>query len=197
MSNEREEQYSFSIDSNIPVTTKVQVIELLNHTLATTVDLKTQLKLASWNVTGRNSKPLQELFSEMAVELEEYIDICAERITDLGGLAVASVRVAAELSQLPEYPHNILDGYDHVTAVVQRLTVYAQSLQHGSVQIAERGDVDTSFLYMEVFWAIEQRLWLLQTHLQASAQENEIEVVQSSAITTSKEQTQALEFVVY
>ena len=188
MSNDPLEQYFFPTSSNIPVTTKVQVIELLNHTLATTVDLKTQLKLAYWNVTGSNSKPLQELFAEMAAELEEYIDICAERITDLGGLAVATARVAAELSQLPEYPHNILDGCDHVTAVAQRLTVYAQSLLHGSVQIAKWGDVDTSFLYVEVFRVIEQRLWLLQAHLQASAQENETAAVKRSAIANSKQQ---------
>ena len=50
---------------------------------------------------------------------------------------------------------------------------------------------------MEVFRAIEQRLWLLQAHLQASAQENETAAVKRSAIANSKQQAQALEFVVY
>lgn len=178
MSHDRKQQCFFPTSSEIPVATKVQVIELLNHTLAITVDLKTQVKHAQWNVvTGSNHEPLQEVFAEMATQLEEYIDIFAEQIKANGGLALATARVAAELSTLPEYPHHILDGFEHVMALARQLRLYTQLLLHGSEQTAKWGDFDTAQLYMEVFRVIEQRLWLLQAHLQAAlAQEDDLAI---------------------
>jgi len=60
---------------------------------------------------------LHEMFDEMAGELEEYIDMLAERITALGGLAMGTARIAAEGSRslcwiLPEYPLDTWDGKD-------------------------------------------------------------------------------------
>ena len=59
------------------------------------------------------------------------------------------------------------------------------------LQAATANRYRNSFLYMEVFRAIEQRLWLLQAHLQASAQEKETVAVKRSAIANSKQQAQA------
>lgn len=168
-SNEHNRQWFFPTASEISVATKMQVIALLNFTLATTVDLKTQIKQAQWNVVvGSNCEPLQELFADMAIQLEEYIDMFAERIKILGGRAIVTSRVAAELSMLPEYPHHILNDFEHVTAVAQRLILWAGSLLQGSLQADKWGDAETTQVYTEVFRVIEQRLWLLEAHLQAA-----------------------------
>lgn len=169
MSNTPHHSCFVSTSSELPATTKVQAIAILNSTLATAVDLKTQIKQAQWNVvTGNNCKPLQELFAEIATQLEEYTDIFAERLKALGGLAIATARVVAELSILPEYPYHTLDGIEHVEALVERLTLWARSLLQESLQIADWGDRETSELYLEVFEMIEQRLWLLQAYLQVA-----------------------------
>ncbi|MGL5877418.1 MAG: ferritin-like domain-containing protein, partial [Xenococcaceae cyanobacterium] len=39
-----------------------EVVKLLNQTLAATLDLKTQVKQAHWNVKGMNFYQLHELF---------------------------------------------------------------------------------------------------------------------------------------
>lgn len=168
MSHNYHQQCVLPTQIELPTATKVQVIAILNLTLATTVDLRTQVKHAYWNITGNNCAPLQELFADMAAELEEYIDIFAERITDLGGLATTTTRVAAELSLLPEYPHGILDSLAHVIAVSQHLKLCAQLLIKESVETAKWGDFVTSDLYAEVAQVLEQRLWLLLAHLQAA-----------------------------
>ncbi|MDV2996926.1 MAG: DNA protection during starvation protein [Chroococcidiopsis sp. SAG 2025] len=166
--------YSLLNLNEISVATKVQVIELLNRTLATTIDLKTQIKQAQYNaIAGDNCEPLQELFAEMATQLEEYIDIFAFWLTAYRGLARATAKVAAERSQLPEYPHDTTESSEHVAAVAQRLALYAQLLLQFSIQTAQWGDVETSALYEEVLQVIEQRLWLLSAPWSAVAQGDE------------------------
>ncbi|MBD1904152.1 DNA starvation/stationary phase protection protein Dps [Funiculus sociatus GB2-A5] len=159
--------YPTSID--IAPETRSKLIELLNQTVATTLDLKTQVKQAHWNVKGMDFYQLHLLFDELATELEEFIDLFAERVTALGGLAMGTVRTAANVSMLPEYPFDILDGKDHITALSDRFAPYAKSLRQNIDASAELGDADTADLYTEVSRVIDKRLWFLEAHLQASA----------------------------
>ena len=154
---------------DMPAATRSNIVELLNATLATTLDLKTQVKQAHWNVKGMDFNQLHLLFDEMATELEEYIDLVAERVTALGGLAVGTARAAAADSILPEFPFDILDGKDYVTALADRYAPYAQHLRVAIDKAAELGDADTADLYTEISRAIDKRLWFLEAHLQGSA----------------------------
>jgi starvation-inducible DNA-binding protein len=92
---------------DIPTDARKQIVVLINQTLAATSDLKSQVKQAHWNVKGSDFYQLHELFDEIAGEIEEYVDMFAERITALGGYAMGTVRMAAENSILPEYPTEI------------------------------------------------------------------------------------------
>ncbi len=159
--------YSTRID--IPAEIRSQVIEILNQTLAATTDLKTQVKQAHWNVKGMDFYQLHELFDEIATEVEEFTDKFAERITALGGYAVGTVRAAAEQSFLPEYPFDINDGKAHVTALADRLAIFAKSLREAINKTDELNDMDTNDLYVEVSRVIDMRLWFLEAHLQATA----------------------------
>ena len=57
---------------DVPPEVQVEVIDLLNQTLATTLDLKTQVKQAHWNVKGMQFYQLHQLFDEIATQLEKY-----------------------------------------------------------------------------------------------------------------------------
>ncbi|WP_147696040.1 DNA starvation/stationary phase protection protein Dps, partial [Vogesella mureinivorans] len=92
---------------------------------------------AHWNVKGMDFYQLHLLFDELATELEEFIDLFAERVTALGGLAMGTVRTAANVSMLPEYPFDILDGKDHITALSDRFAPYAKSLRQNIDASAE------------------------------------------------------------
>ncbi|BAZ12243.1 DNA starvation/stationary phase protection protein Dps [Calothrix sp. NIES-4071] len=154
---------------DIPTDARKQIVVLLNKTLAATSDLKSQTKQAHWNVKGSDFYQLHELFDEIAGELEEYVDMFAERITALGGYAMGTVRMAAENSILSEYPTEILTGMEHVTSLAERFGPYAKHLREAIDTTDELGDVDTSDLYTEVSRTIDKRLWFLEAHLQASS----------------------------
>jgi starvation-inducible DNA-binding protein len=153
---------------DIPESDRAQIIEILNKTLAATLDLKTQVKQAHWNVKGKDFYQLHEMFDEMAGELEEYVDMVAERVTALGGLALGTARVAAQESILPEYPFDILEGMEHVTALADRFAPYAKHLRESIAKTDDLGDADTADLYTEISRTIDKRLWFLEAHLQPS-----------------------------
>ncbi|MEA5471398.1 DNA starvation/stationary phase protection protein Dps, partial [Spirulina sp. 06S082] len=99
---------------------RTQVVIILSQTLASSLDLKTQTKQAHWNVKGMDFIQLHELFDEMAGELEEFVDMVAERITALGAIAKGTARVAAKASILPEYPLDAVSGKEHLIALADR-----------------------------------------------------------------------------
>jgi starvation-inducible DNA-binding protein len=157
---------------DIPAEKRSQIVSLLNQTLAATSDLKSQVKQAHWNVKGSDFYQLHEMFDEIAGELEEYVDMIAERVTALGGYAMGTVRMAATSSILPEYPVDILIGIDHVTALADRFASYGKHLRDASEKTDDLGDLDTSDLYIEVSRTVDKRLWFLEAHLQAPATHN-------------------------
>ena len=144
---------------------RVKVIDTLNQTLAATLDLKTQVKQAHWNVKGMEFHQLHLLFDEMAGELEGYVDMVAERVTALGGIALGTARIAATNSILPEYAIDAVIGVEHITALADRYAAYGQHVRRAIDITDELGDADTADLYTEISRTIDQRLWFLEAHL--------------------------------
>ena len=159
----KQKTYSTRIDLAEDV--RVKVIEILNQTLAATLDLKTQTKQAHWNVKGENFYQLHELFDTMSGELEEYVDMVAERVTALGGTALGTARIAASESILPEYPLDAVSGIEHITALADRYGAYGKHVREAIDSTGDLGDADTSDMYTEISRTIDKRLWFLEAHL--------------------------------
>ncbi|HWC59865.1 MAG TPA: DNA starvation/stationary phase protection protein Dps, partial [Verrucomicrobiae bacterium] len=111
-----EKSVMYETENDLPQKVRVELIALVNRRLADVIDLQLQLKQAHWNVKGPNFIGLHELFDKIAESVEDYVDMVAERIVQLGGIAEGTVRTAAVRSQLEEYPLTIADGMAHVEA---------------------------------------------------------------------------------
>src|SRR6201997_4647937 len=111
----------FKTKNDLPESTRVKVIELLNAQLADCKDLQTQVKQAHWNVKGPHFIGLHELFDKINESVDEYVDEIAERAVQLGGVAEGTARVVAKRSSLNEYPATAVDGRSHVEAVSSAL----------------------------------------------------------------------------
>ena len=151
---------------DIPQRVRTQVGEILNQTLADTLDLKMQFKQAQWNVKGMHFYQLYQLFEEIATKLEVYVDMVAQRATTLGLVAVGTVRNSAQKSRIPEYSLKVADGQDHLTELAERLALYAKSVRKAIAQTADLGDRDTSDIYTEISRTADKYLWFLEAHLQ-------------------------------
>jgi starvation-inducible DNA-binding protein len=69
----------------LPEAIRVEVISLLNQRLAACIDLQLQCKQAHWNVKGPTFIALHELFDKIDEDVENYSDLLAERVVQLGG----------------------------------------------------------------------------------------------------------------
>jgi starvation-inducible DNA-binding protein len=157
----------FKTKNDLPETTRIKVIELLNARLADCKDLQTQIKQAHWNVKGPHFIGLHELFDKINEEVDEYVDEIAERAVQLGGVAEGTARVVAKRSTLPEYPLNIADGRSHVDALSSALAAFGKGARKAIDDTDELGDKDTADLFTEVSRGIDKWLWFVEAHLQA------------------------------
>jgi len=117
----------YETENDISLKRRSELNALMNQRLADAVDLQMQMKQAHWNVKGPNFIGLHELFDKVARPVETYVDMIAERIVQLGGIAEGTVRVAASRTRLPEYPLAIADGMAHVEAVARALSTFGQA----------------------------------------------------------------------
>ena len=157
---------SFHTSVDIPATERAKVVKVLNQHLADAADMWSQAKQAHWNVKGPDFWQLHKLFDEVAGEAADWADLCAERVTALGGFATGTVRMAAAGSSLPEFPADITDSMDYVRAVAVRLAAFSNSAREAIDATDKLGDANTADLFTEISRCADKYLYFLEAHLQ-------------------------------
>ena len=158
----------YETENDIPKEARVELIALMGQRLADVTDLQLQLKQAHWNVKGPHFIGLHELFDKIAGEIEDYVDMIAERIVQLGGIAEGTVRVAAARSRLEEYPLAIAEGRAHVEAVARALSTFGRAARVTIEEASALEDADTADLFTEISRGIDKWLWFVEAHSQAT-----------------------------
>src|SRR5205807_5339427 len=158
----------YETENDISQNRRVEISALLNQRLADAVDLQTQMKQAHWNVKGPHFIGLHELFDQIDEAVEGYVDLIAERIVQLGGVAEGTVRVAAERSRLEEYPLDIADGQAHVEAVSKALSTFGHEARKTIDEADDLDDADTADMFTEISRGIDKWLWFVEAHSQAA-----------------------------
>ena len=96
---------------------RAESCRLLNEILADSMMLYAMYKKHHWLVAGPTFYQLHLLFDKHAEEQLELIDLLAERVQSLGGIAVGDPRHAAELTTIERPPN----GAEDVPAMIHRL----------------------------------------------------------------------------
>jgi starvation-inducible DNA-binding protein len=152
--------------NDLPETTRRQMIDLLNARLADAIDLQTQTKHAHWNVKGPHFISLHELFDKVNEDVEDYIDLIAERAVQLGGAVEGTARSVAKRSTLAEYPVKGGAGRQHVDALSSALAAFGK-LVRAAVHESDRvNDDDTNDIFIEISRGVDKWLWMVEAHLQ-------------------------------
>lgn len=159
---------TYATKNDLPEPVRSQAIDLLNARLADAVDLMLQAKHAHWNVKGSTFFSLHELFDKVAEDIEDYVDLIAERAVQLGGVARGTADVAAKNTSLVRYPETAVDGSEHVEALSSALSAFGKSVRAAIETSAGWGDADTSDLFTEVSRGVDKWLWFVEAHTQRS-----------------------------
>jgi starvation-inducible DNA-binding protein len=169
---EAAESSLFPTKNDLPAATRARVVELLNQQLADCIDLQTQCKQAHWNVKGLSFIGLHKLFDDINTDVEEYVDLVAERVVQLGGVAEGTARCVAERSTLREYPLEISSGRDHVDALSTALATFGRACRSGIEELDELGDADGADILTEISRGVDKWLWFVEAHQQVREEES-------------------------
>jgi starvation-inducible DNA-binding protein len=146
--------------------TRVESCGLLNQILADSMILFSLYKKHHWLVRGHTFYQLHLLLDKHAAEQLELIDMIAERIQTLGGIAIADPRHVAEVTVLPRPP----DGAEEVPAMLSRL-LEGHELIIAGVRAAvtatgrNRDDGTNDLLMSDVLRRHELQVWFVAEHL--------------------------------
>ena len=157
----------YATKNDLSESIRTKVVQLLNARLADAIDLQTQMKQAHWNVKGPNFIALHELFDKINEDVEDYVDLIAERVVQLGDIALGTARSVAQRSQQKEYPLTISSGRDHVEAVASALATFGKAARAAIDASDELRDKDTADIFTEVSRGVDKWLWFVEAHLHA------------------------------
>lgn len=144
---------------------RAEVAGGLSHALADSWMLYTKLRNFHWNVTGPLFRTLHLLFEEQYTELEQGIDVIAERIRALGAFAPGNHSAFLKLSDIEE-----TEGVPSAEEMVQKLVDAHEALLRTLRDVADKasdaGDVASEDLMVERLRIHAQAAWMLRATLE-------------------------------
>ncbi len=150
----------------LPADARLYSCERLNRVLANTQILHALYKKHHWLMRGATFYQLHLLLDKHAGEQLELVDMIAERVQTLGGVAVGDPRHVAEITTIPRAPN----GAEEVPAMLSRLLEAHETIlvdaHDAAARTAAMGDDGSSdLLVSDVIRTGELQAWFLAEHL--------------------------------
>jgi starvation-inducible DNA-binding protein len=153
--------------NSLPEKIRIEVAALLQERLADSIDLMMQAKQAHWNVKGPNFIALHSLFDRVYTDTGLYVDLLAERLVQLGGIARGTVRETAKQSCLPEYPLEISSGQKHVAELAHAIAYFGELIRKAITTATQLEDAATADILTQVSRGADTNLWFVEAHEQS------------------------------
>jgi starvation-inducible DNA-binding protein len=143
------------------------VVKILNAALSDAYILLVRTKKYHWDVVGPQFMTLHKLWQAHYEALTVNIDAYAERVRQLGGYPVGTLKGFLEFASLEEYPGDMPNS----TGMVQRLVLdheqVIRNLRDGVDQCAEDfHDAGTADFLTGLMEAHEEMAWMLRSFLE-------------------------------
>jgi starvation-inducible DNA-binding protein len=145
---------------------RTQSCHLLNQVLADTTILYSLYKKHHWLVAGHTFYQLHLLFDKHAGEQLELVDLLAERVQSLGGIAISDPRHVAEITKIDRPPN----GREEVPAMISRLLEAHEIIikeVRGAINATEENEDwgSNDLLMSDVLRTNELQVWFVAEHL--------------------------------
>jgi len=142
-------------------------IVLLTAILSDEMILYIKTRKFHWNVTGESFMELHKLFEVQYTELEKSIDIVAERINQLGGKTIGTMKEFLQHTQLKEMPNSYPTQKEMLKLLLTDHEAIATLLHKQVEEITdEKKDIGTADLFTKLTQEHEANAWILRRYLQ-------------------------------
>jgi starvation-inducible DNA-binding protein len=138
----------------------------LNQILADTMTLRDMYKKHHWQVSGPTFYQLHLLFDKHFGEQAELVDVLAERIQTLGGVAIAMAHDVAETTRVARVPRGREDATIQLFRLLQAHELIIAEAHEAAHTAATNGDDGTNdLLVSEVLRRNELQVWFVSEQL--------------------------------
>jgi len=151
---------------SLPEKDRIEIVGILNKTLASASDLYAQLKQAHWNIKGESFISLHLLFDKVAEEVEDRVDIIAERIMALGGTALGTIQATVNNTELRVYPTDIFSAKDHIEHLTHNMAILGELARKNIDLTDELNDMVTNEIYVDFAKMLDKNLWFIEAYSQ-------------------------------
>lgn len=145
--------------------TRTRVIGILNERLADGIDLALVTKQAHWNLKGPGFIGVHLMLDGFRKDLDLHVDTVAERIAQLGGIALGTTQTTSSGTSLKPYPTHIVAVSDHLAALIDRYAATANLVREAIDDTDEVGDAGTADLLTAYSRMLDKALWFLQSNV--------------------------------
>jgi starvation-inducible DNA-binding protein len=138
----------------------------LNCLLADVMSLRDLYKKHHWQTSGPCFYSLHLLFDKHAGEQTELIDAIAERVMQLGGVAIAMAIDVAETTRIPRAPKGREPVHAQLVRILQAHETILEAARKAAKEASESGDDGTNDLLAgDVIRTNEMQVWFVSEHL--------------------------------
>ncbi len=146
-------------------------VDTLNACLSEMIALRLALKQAHWNVKGRNFIGIHELFDAVYERVGAGVDVVAERIQVLGGVAKGTAEVVSSSARMKPYPTDVVDDVKHVEEIANRLADVGERVRKAIDTVSEAGDEGrggdegTMDIFVGISRQLDKDMWFVESHI--------------------------------
>jgi starvation-inducible DNA-binding protein len=138
-----------------------QVTEALNGLLADTFALYVKTKNFHWHVSGPHFRDYHLLLDEQAAQIEDSVDVLAERVRKIGGMTIRSIGQIAKLQRVKDNDEEVVLPGDMLAELMADNKAHIHNMREAHKIADEHEDVATASLLENFIDDAEKRCWFL------------------------------------
>ena len=143
------------------------VAEILDRTLSDLYVLYTKTRNYHWNVVGMHFRDLHKLLEEQYEQLEEAIDLVAERSRQLGAPALGTLKEFLDHASLKEQPGDYPDAFTMLSNLCGDHESVIKWLRKSVDDCDEKyHDMGTNDFLIGLMQEHEKMAWMLRSYLE-------------------------------